>query len=235
MINWRKYFNNIYCLNYIPNGRLNSAFSEQTRVGMHNDPYMVRFSFQTSSPVFDRMIHLINDDNKILPHKNARCTYGHYFMIREAYELGYERVLFIEDDVRFLKDVDMIEHVLDNLNFDTDPELNAIMYDWCLIDKEYDEAPVYVLASCYALTRHGMKYFIENYETEGKEVCDIDQNFCETDFMNMNGSYKKNTSSVNIHFKVSTPRICVQAETSKYATSIYDYDENKIDFSLYNF
>ena len=215
-------------------GKLHEAFKEQVRVGMYNDPYLVRYSFQTSSPIFDKMIHLLNDWNDNLPHLNARCTYGHYFMIREAYELGYEKVLFIEDDIRFLKDVDMIENVLENLNFDTDPELNTIMYDWCLIDKEYN-APAYVLASCYALTRYGMKFFLENYETEGKDVCDIDQNFCVMDYTNYNGTHKVNTSSININFKVATPRICVQSEPAKYSSSAHDYEENKIDFSQYNF
>ena len=41
--------------------------------------------------------------------------FGHYRALRTAYELGANRVLIIEDDIRFLKDLDMLGRIVDSV------------------------------------------------------------------------------------------------------------------------
>lgn len=58
-------------------------------------------------------------DNNILS-RNFGCTISHYKAILQAYELGYNNVLVIEDDICFIKDEQRIIKYLNNIPQDSD-------------------------------------------------------------------------------------------------------------------
>lgn len=58
------------------------------------------------------------------------CELGHYMAVKQAYELGYNNVLMIEDDTCFIKDNNLIEYYLNNIPEDAD----MIRYSYGCID-----------------------------------------------------------------------------------------------------
>ena len=52
--------------------------------------------------------------------KDFGCTLTHYNAVLQAYELGYENVLIIEDDICFIKDKKLIYTYLNNIPEDAD-------------------------------------------------------------------------------------------------------------------
>lgn len=54
------------------------------------------------------------------------CTLDHYEIMLQSLALGYKKVLILEDDARFLKDISKIEYILNFMPND---------YDICLLDK----------------------------------------------------------------------------------------------------
>ena len=100
-------FDHIYCIHYLPyRDRLKDAEAELKRIGILD---LDNFSWHYSVPnkYYDLLFY--NDTSAIdVPSvniTNINYTVNSYQLIKMAYELGYERILVIEDDVRFLKDV----------------------------------------------------------------------------------------------------------------------------------
>lgn len=61
------------------------------------------------------------------------CSLGHYRIIKKAYELGAQNLLVMEDDVRFLKDLDLLREIVTTLPDDYDhAKLN-----WVIPNDEY--------------------------------------------------------------------------------------------------
>ena len=48
------------------------------------------------------------------------CTMSHYRAVVQAYELGYNNVLIIEDDICFIKDKELLKYYLNNIPQDCD-------------------------------------------------------------------------------------------------------------------
>lgn len=120
----------------------------------------------------------------LLDHKaHMSTTLGHYRIVREALDLGQEHILVMEDDVRFLNDIDLLNDIVASLPDD---------YDLALFDhfcpgkvsgsKEYYEAlgrsvksghwgvmPDCRSAGCYALSRRGMDHFIRILQSPAVE------------------------------------------------------------------
>lgn len=102
---------------------------------------------------------------------------NHYNVIKTAFELGHESVLVMEDDIRFLKDISLIEDIVSTMpekydlvlfdrskpgdetesEFIYDAQKRAISKYW----RQYDKA-----SSCgmYSLSRQGMEHYIDIIE-----------------------------------------------------------------------
>ena len=121
-------------------------------------------------------------------------TLKHLRMVKTAYELGAEHALFLENDVRFLKNLDDLEFAVWSLPSDYD----VALFDWCFRNKATAEEIATIVESsraartsgvvwqrftdlrscaCYALSRRGMLRFIIALEApalgRGKlKICD---------------------------------------------------------------
>ena len=117
-------------------------------------------------------------------------TLAHLRMVKTAYKLGAEHALFIENDIRFLNDLELLEQVVDGVPDGYD----IALFDWVLrinwregdvdieggaFPDEVNWVPFKDLRSCalYALSRRGMAAFVAAMENPARglgklKICD---------------------------------------------------------------
>ena len=182
-IKWNDIFDSIWCISFTgyPE-RKKGMESEFKRLGILNSGvFNWRFTFPT---IFDNI--LFDVTKKQLKHNDCinvssmSCSLGHYGCIKTAYELGHEFALFMEDDIRFLKNVEDIDTIVksippcaDVVNFDVLPTESRYTKDnyGALMEKNsyndhffrYDGEILWG-ASCYALSRKAMERILQRYE-----------------------------------------------------------------------
>lgn len=133
---WRENFEHVYCISYAPyKKRREKLFKELRRVGIiHPDS-----DRDKDEPFFTMHYTVENQFEEMLlthpgfrwPKHNKRfnrgalsLAIGHYCVMKEALSLGYLRILIIEDDIVFLRDLDKISDIVSNR-----PMADIIMYD----------------------------------------------------------------------------------------------------------
>ena len=100
---------------------------------------------------------------------NFSCTLGHYEAVMQAYYLGYNNVLILEDDICFNKDASLIEDMLNNIPKDAD----FVTYDFRGVPPQEEEFKNIIknnLDNKYAKLEYerfygGMMYGIMNKQT----------------------------------------------------------------------
>lgn len=141
-----------------------------------------------------------------------KCTFTHYKILKQSYILGYQRILIIEDDVVFLKNLYHIYTLLKNL-----PKLDLILMDYFMIDprgvaeldklrqscpKQFDKYLQGTISgmpstSFYAATSNAMKYIVDLYENlyvSNKEIP-----FIHT-IIKANGDMEENVETHKMNF-----------------------------------
>lgn len=142
-INWNKYFDHIFilsrCKNFEKRERLNK---ELKRINL--DKY-VTYLYQCDSELLKY--------SPFLTKEVYRCRNAHYSCIKMSYELNYDNILILEDDLVFLKDIELIEYYLEKFYIERN-NYNYYTFDYFIInDNIYG-------GGCYYLDRKGMEYFI---------------------------------------------------------------------------
>lgn len=159
---------------------MNSISTELERVGILNAKNFT-FFYDCSSPYDDIMYK----DIKIAYHPGderlfiKKLSMKHYQMLKVSYDLGYNKILIIEDDIKFLKDLEELYNILINEPEESDITLFDKMiwriqkarYDKEFENKLYLDYSNYTLFSlafsstgCYSVSRNGMDEMITNYE-----------------------------------------------------------------------
>jgi hypothetical protein len=172
MIDWKKYFDHIYCIHYLPYlSRYRKCVSELERVGIRKSG-IFSWKLTWDSPIFDKLYEVCPAAPSL---GCMKVGFAHYQCIKEAYELGFKRVLILENDNIFLKDLELLEKIIDAtpdsdiVLFDKIPAKNA-GYETAIIEKKINDwffdidKKFYVLANCYSLSRKGMEHVIRNQE-----------------------------------------------------------------------
>lgn len=132
-INWSKYFDAIYCLSL-------ADFTERRKL---MEKELQRMGILDSG-IFHWKVTVKNEFYKYIWNNpafntpdwwrnltgNMNCTMGHYEIMKECIVRDYDRVLIIEDDVRFLKDIRMARLILENI-----PQADIIMFDKNVADR----------------------------------------------------------------------------------------------------
>lgn len=141
-VDWSKYFDHIYCFHFLGKSeRLRKDITaELDRVGI------------LKSGIFNFVYTSRDPWEKALWDASPRCrkTFNVSFLnlglatartLREALALGYQRVLFLEDDIRFLKDLKEIEKILAATPNESRDEVSIVQYDkflpWSMTPSEY--------------------------------------------------------------------------------------------------
>ena len=180
-------FDHIYCLHYLPSEtRVQKLKSELSRVGIDENAKYFSWVYDYPTPLID-MVYEDKRLNMSTPLKSSSRSYikrvsmKHYEIIKEAYSLGYKRILILEDDVRFHKDLDYIKKMLANI-----PNSDVVMFDKMTCSagleaskyKRYiktlpadslygsmnDSGVFFIFCSCYSLNRKAMKQIIDTQE-----------------------------------------------------------------------
>ena len=180
-------FDHIYCLHNLPDAsRLPELKKELRRVGIDETAPYFSWKYDFPSPILDCMFddkRLKMDISLRASSRNyiKRVSLRHYEIIKEAYAIGYERILILENDIRFHNDLKYVEKMLENI-----PDGDIIMFDKMTCSapsepikyKQYikslpegalygnmnDSGVFFIFCSCYALNRTGMKRVIDTQE-----------------------------------------------------------------------
>ena len=246
MINWNKYFEHIVVISA-------SKYKERREI---LDKEFARVSI-TNYEFFCNIMDNLLSEKILLTNINRKCClHAHYFVIKRAYELGWDSVFIFEDDIRFLKDESKMQQLLDE--FESRKSIsNVYMFDYIFWKFDYEniEDPMmaeYFGAASYWLDRKGMKYFIYMMEhwpvindtwflffLSDVSSCDLHYTFINNDVVYPLHIVIPENSVLPCKMNKSSERLCIQYEdghVSKYYKSMRDEDMiyNTIDGSLYN-
>lgn len=235
-IEWNKYFDHIFALSLVNNtDRRADAIEDWERLGLL-DCGIFEWKLTVDNPLYNYIW-----TNPYLPApkwwlgiKNAlNCTLGHYEIMLQSLALGYKKVLILEDDARFHKDVNVVKRVLDAV-----PE-----YDICLLDKftpmpkdllndalanhrvndefiSFDTVRLWSCA-CYGVSEKAMKSILEQ---QTKNWCPAD------DVTNIVDNWGKRYKTDGLTRVAAVTNIAVQDQHYKRYKSQQEYD---IDVFIY--
>ena len=126
-VKWNKYFDAVYCISLADNiQRRDDLARELKRVGIKKCFWKIT--------VRNEFYRLIWTNPRFRVEKwwmhlegPLNATLAHYEVMKEALALGYKRILILEDDVRFLKNLKDIEEALGNM-----PACDIALLDKCI-------------------------------------------------------------------------------------------------------
>lgn len=116
-INWKNYFDHLYSLTWPGNKeQIPILQKELDRVdilnsGIYSNFINIRTPFHKD--IFDKVQ---KNYNWLCYNRGFFMSYGHYHIIKEAYDMGYEYIGIVEDDIRFLKDKKIINNILQKVD-----------------------------------------------------------------------------------------------------------------------
>ena len=163
-----------------------------------------------------------------------KLAFHHYRIIKIAYEQGCKRILIMEDDVCFLKDLELLEQLFirtpmyadvvlyDKLIYQLPTEKYYEYFNPKALYIDYSHLELYTIAfsscACYALSREGMDEIIQNYE-HAFTAADTYTNFIKK--LAVVNKAKRVFANVNL---------CIQDSHGYYE----DFYKSYIDFDRYN-
>lgn len=194
-IDWNKYVDHIYsvtCTKDIP--QIEILQKELDRVDILNSGIYTNF-INVDSPFYKLIYNNVEKVDDYNPYNNqVKLTYAIYYLLRLSYELRYERIIIMEDDIKFLKDKNNIIKVLNHIDkVPKDFDIIACNIERCMInyyDFEKNNSSEFInnvyyqyhnpeaftnYLSCSTIniySRNGMKKLIEFFE---KIYCVIDR------------------------------------------------------------
>ena len=140
MIDFKKYADYIYCLNYLPNGRTKIMADRFNNIGIDiNDSNFFYFNNDVEhiickteeNMVMNRSMFHYGFEIPTYPDQADSNTkyaitvgYNTYRVLKMAQYMGYERIMIFEDDIVFHKDHEFIKSNLDIIN--------STNFDYCM-------------------------------------------------------------------------------------------------------
>lgn len=234
IIDWTKYFDRIFCVYFLPNKtRMPRLKEELSRVGILQSPI---FEWRFTTPCrYDKIIQDSFSNKKWITH--VGCINGALEQLRvfkESFLLGYNRILIIEDDVAFLRDLGILSQMLDAIPSD---------YDVVQLDKGFGDAKK--ANEWHAIEQNRInKYFVDTsehsfgfstaniYNKTGveKAIRVLESKPIAVDQINRQGGFKWATAVKNA---------CIQVffKTSNFNNDIgchYVYTCAALDYAEYN-
>lgn len=148
--------------------------AEFERVGMKNVYRIWNFPCP-----FDKVLQNNLNHVKLMGHAGFfNSVMGHYRAIKTAYCLGAERCLIMEDDIRFLKDINLLADIVNDVPADADISLFDVLRPQKIPLSEFvrhiqtDRASRFWVrfvnarsAGCYSMSRKAMKRWLDALES----------------------------------------------------------------------
>lgn len=230
---WKEKFDKIYCIRWTGKGLLDlndtsyPLISELKRVGIL-DSGIFEMVYSTNMPsniaYYERMNGFEFPEEQ-LEERFIHVTMTHYQTIKTSYELGYKRILILEDDILFLNDINKLYEYIKNIPDNGE----IILFDYIELPGIGDPDDVYhkdilkskyyhnfysgLLSSCYSLNTEGMKYLI--WCIENGPMYEIDKYFSYYDV------YYSNCHNGKYTAKNQVPKMI--ASNINLAIQTYDY------------
>lgn len=169
----KNYFDCIYCITSRRDSKRKQNFIKQTKeLGIYED--ITFHYFEENQPI--EYLNIKRIQNRLLCENRKRelsCTISHYLCVKDAYQNNYNRILICEDDVYFLKNLNDIKLLLDNMPEDFD------LIRFCWLNSYCDNfhytklnSGNHASAACYSLSKSGIKQYIDHTENVCLEVAD---------------------------------------------------------------
>lgn len=165
-INWKDYVDGIYCLHFIPQtDKYGRIIEELKRVGIY-DSGIFRFQY-TSPSEYDKVIFEKEKNFQFCPNiAFVNVCLGMIGILEEAVFMGKKSILFLENDIAFLKDIGEIKQLMSSIPKDADlVQFDKYVGDWN--KRMFDEQPqdefvsfdkkFFTSASCLYLSRKGIE------------------------------------------------------------------------------
>ena len=181
-------FDQIYMISYLPYEDRRKKFMNKDYFRIFSNSYddfddLFSIYYTVPNP-FDAMLletpyfKSLHEHNMRFNQGALNLAMGHYHVMKEALGLGMRRILILEDDVAFLKDIDTIVNMLDNFPGDGNivlfdkvcPMHMKSEYEQAIENKindyyaPYDHNLILWTTGCLALDRGGMEHIIECQE-----------------------------------------------------------------------
>lgn len=128
MIDWKKYADYIFCINYLPNNRLTNISQTLTNIGIDiNDNKFFSFMYDVEHKLFMNEFNDIKENTFKLLNLNKRFNQNNtpylfnvgmitYKILKIAQYFKYKKIIIFEDDIIFLKDKNYLKNALDFIN-----------------------------------------------------------------------------------------------------------------------
>lgn len=239
-INWKKHFDAVYCLSLADNIEKRAVMTKEfKRIGIPTSlihwKITVRNNFYKyiwNNPTFPTKRWWLTVEGAL------NCTMGHYEIMKECLVMGYESVLIVEDDVRFLKDLKTLKGIIENI-----PVNDILLLDKSIpLSKEAYKEAVKKSSSklfmdysdvklwgtgCLSLSSRAMKVMTGSLEQMWEPIDN------KTNRVNNNGVVVNEDGLVRV---ASITNACVQDMSLKPETGQYDdiIYEDIADLKKYN-
>lgn len=232
---WKNKFDRIYCLSYLPyKERRKTIEPELERTGiLSSGIFSYHYTFET--PVDDILLKSdmfpFDRNNSRFKKNTLNLALGHYSIMKEALGLDLKRILILEDDIRFLKDIREMNLIIENLPEDMD----ITLFDKIGIKTQENEFEMqrkhpineYYLymgslvlwgCSCYSVNRRAMEHITASQERK----------FNVADYYTNDFNYLGERISDGIKRSFSLKNIAVQKGNSDTAT---DHDKGNSPYT----
>ena len=155
--------------------RMDALLVELNRVGIASKAHIY---WDINSPFKEKLASVVRKTRFCDKKGCFAMLLQHYNVVKTAYELGCSNVLVMEDDIRFLKDMDVIGNLLntipidfDHLMLDRNPDYPEEMAKMAECVKNHKRNFWYKFSKagstgCYAFSRRGMKRYIDIIEKD---------------------------------------------------------------------
>ena len=169
------------------------------------------------------------------------CARNHYSIVKRSFDLGYEHILIMEDDIRFLKDQNKFIEYLDAI-----PEDFDILQFSCYCKNEkldkylncedlwfkHDDVGCWTTAM-YALSRKGMQYYL-TFMNKQFSVADMPLYVAPVNNKIVNTYLSKIPLALQADVKLSGSDININnAGSINYNSNRYEFNINKDDYFTY--
>ena len=236
-IDWAKYFDKIYCIHFLPQkNKLQRLKEELTRVGiLQSGIFEWRY---TSKCKYDTCIYeKFKADDPMLREPFVNIILEIRRILAEAIYFDYSRILLLENDVAFLKNVSLISDILEEMpreggliQFDkfVNDGQSKYIYDELMKNnngKRYIEYKngVFSSAACFSLNASAMRKM--------KKLCDEYPHATDTYFQKL--KCKKYFTVPNMAIQVYSPGSwSIDCDGVDYMHKVYL--NGNVDYSSYN-
>lgn len=192
----------------------------------------LRYHYTTKFPYNDLIANAFNKSQRgrFTKANEYDCARNHYSIVKECYDRGFNNILVMEDDIKFLRNGQTFCTYLYNIpndydllqfgGFTTDPNAKNILNE---SKKSYwvthNNIPLWN-ASMYALSRRGMEFYIA---------------FMNKFFWVADGPlYKAPLNHNLIKSYISTIPLVIQADKKEILSDIRNETNDKIDYNTQN-